>query len=83
MLLGGLQGHTTGRPGGWEGCRAILQGIVVAGSAAGLYNRALWWLVGLQGHTTGHDGSWKGCTAILNGHRGGWEGCRAYYRAPW
>ena len=37
MVAGKLQGHTTGHHGGREGCRAILQGTVVAGKAAEPY----------------------------------------------
>ena len=49
------------------GCRAILQGTMVAGRAARQYYRAPWWLGGLKSHTTGHNGSWEGCRAILQG----------------
>ena len=38
----GLQGHTTGHHGSWEGCRVILQGTMVACRAAGPYYRAPW-----------------------------------------
>ena len=58
ICLGGLQGHTKGHHGAWEGCRAILQGTMVAGRAGRLYYRAPSWLGGLKGHTIRHCGGW-------------------------
>ena len=57
--------YATVHRGGWEGCRAISQGTIMAWRATGSAYRAPWWLGGLEGHITGHRGGWEGCRALL------------------